>query len=65
VPSRKLEERFPRTLKNLARAVREVPHVLVFDNGDLARPFRMVARFEKGAMVERHAPVPRWVPRGR
>jgi predicted ABC-type ATPase len=65
VPSSKLEERFPRTLENLARAVREVPHVLVFDNDDLARPFRMVARFEKGVMVERHAPVPRWVPRGR
>jgi predicted ABC-type ATPase len=65
VPSRKLEERFPRTLKNLARAVRDLPHVLVFDNDDLARPFRMVARFEKGEMVEKHAPVPRWVPRGR
>lgn len=65
VPSRKLEERFPRTLKNLARAVRDLPHVLVFDNNDLARPFRMVARFERGAMVEKHPPMPRWVPRGR
>ncbi len=65
VPSRKLEERFPRTLKNLARAVRDLPHVLVFDNNDLARPFRMVAGFERGAMVEKHPPMPRWVPRGR
>ncbi|MGA8891906.1 MAG: zeta toxin family protein [Anaeromyxobacteraceae bacterium] len=65
VPSRKLEERFPRTLANLARAIGELPSVLVFDNGDLRRPFRMVARFERGRMVERHAPVPRWVPRGR
>jgi predicted ABC-type ATPase len=38
------EERFPRTLRNLAWAVRDLPHVLVFDNGDLGRPFRMVAR---------------------
>ena len=65
VPSRKLGERFPRTLRNLARAVRDLPTVLVFDNGDLGRPFRMVARFERGAMVEKHAPVPRWVTRGR
>jgi len=65
VPSKKLKERFPRTLKNLARAVRELPHVLVFDNSDLGRPFRKVARFEQGTRVEKHPPVPRWVPRGR
>jgi predicted ABC-type ATPase len=65
VPSRKLKERFPRTLENLARAVCELPYVLVFGNGDLGRPFRKVAQFERGAMVEKHAPVPRWVPRGR
>lgn len=40
------EERYPRTLNNRARAVREMP-------------------FEHGTMVEKHAPVPRWVPRGR
>jgi len=65
VPPGKLVERFPRTLANLARAIRELPIVLVFDNGDLGRPFRMVARFEHGTLVEKHAPVPRWVPRGR
>ena len=65
VPSKKLKERFPRTLKNLARAVRELPHVLVFDNSDLGRPFRKGARFEQGTRVEKHPPVPRWVPRGR
>jgi predicted ABC-type ATPase len=65
VPLKKLKERYPRTLGNLGRAIRGVPHVLVFDNSDLDRPFRMVARFEEGTMVEKHAPVPRWVPRGR
>jgi predicted ABC-type ATPase len=65
VPSRKLKERFPRTLENLARAAREIPLVLVFDNSDLGRPFRKVAQFDQGTMVERYAPVPRWVPRGR
>lgn len=65
VPAKKLEERFPRTLRNLARAVRELPHVLVFDNGDLDRPFRKVAVFERGRLVEKQAPWPRWLPRAR
>jgi predicted ABC-type ATPase len=65
VPTEKLKARFPRTMKNLSGAIRELPHVLVFDNGDLGRPFRKVAVFERGRMIERHAPLPRWLPRGR
>jgi predicted ABC-type ATPase len=65
VPAEKLKARFPRTMKNLGGAIRELPHVLVFDNGDLRRPFRKIAVFERGRMIERHAPLPRWLPRGR
>jgi predicted ABC-type ATPase len=65
VPAEKLRERYPRTLKNLASAIRELPHVLVFDNGDLRRPFRKVAVFERGKLVEKGTPLPRWLPRGR
>ena len=61
VPSDKLIERFPRTLANLHRAVREVPHVFVFDNDDLRRPFRLVAVFEIGARVRVNKPVPKWL----
>jgi len=35
VPADKLAARFPRTLANLATAIRELPCVLVFDNSDL------------------------------
>jgi len=56
------EERYPRTMGNLRKAIRELPHVRVFDNGDLARPFRKVAAFERGRIVERHPPLPRWMP---
>ena len=63
VPTRKLEARYPRTLANLARAIRDLPHVQVFDNGDLGRPFRKVAVFEHGRVSEGHAPWPRWLPR--
>lgn len=62
VPTKKLEERYPRTLKNLAKAIGELPNVLVFDNSDLSRPFRKVAVFERGNATEMHAPLPRWVP---
>ena len=62
VPAEKLSARFPRTMKNLARAIEKLPHVLVFDNSDLANPFRKVAEFERGKTVGVNAPVPRWIP---
>ncbi len=62
VPTEKLVARYPRTLENLARAIRELPHVLVFDNSDLLAPFRKVAEFELGKPVTLNRPLPRWVP---
>ncbi len=63
VPSRKLKQRYPRTQRNLALAIRELPHVLVYDNGDLRRTFRKVAEFEAGKTTEQHSPLPRWLSR--
>jgi predicted ABC-type ATPase len=60
VPTEKLAERFPRTLVNLEVGIRELPHVWVFDNGDLEKPFRKVAVFQNGRQVEFHRPVPAW-----
>jgi predicted ABC-type ATPase len=66
VPPEKLAARFGRTLENLRHAIRELPHVLVFDNSDLGHPFRKVAQFERGKAVELSSPLPKWVPwRGR
>lgn len=61
VPTEKLTARFPRTLKNLAAAVRELPCVLVFDNDDLRKPFRQVAVFVNGAASLSAAAVPAWL----
>ena len=61
VPSEKLKSRFPRTMANLAAAVRELPHVLVFDNSDLSTPFRQVAVFEHGKLAFSNAPFPKWL----
>ena len=51
VPNEKLVERFPRTLANLAAAIRELPCVLIFDNSDLRNPFRHVATHMNGRRV--------------
>jgi predicted ABC-type ATPase len=61
VPTEKLAERFARTLRNLKAAIRELPHVWIFDNGDLEEPFRKVAVFQNGRQVELHRPVPAWL----
>ena len=61
VPTEKLIARFPRILVNLKAALRELPHVWVFDNDDLRTPFRLVAVFESGRIVKLRHPVPGWL----
>lgn len=61
VPDEKLRSRYPRILENLRRAVRDLRHVLVFDNTDMKRPFRQVAAFECGSLVEPAELVPAWL----
>jgi predicted ABC-type ATPase len=61
VPAEKLVARFPRTLANLKTAIRELPHVWIFDNDDLRTPFRQVAVFENGQRVNLNKPVPEWL----
>ena len=61
VPANKLAARFPRTLANLKAAIRELPVVLVFDNGDLRAPYRRVAEFEGGWRSFLAKPVPKWL----
>ena len=63
VPSDKLITRFPRTLANLKSAIRELPHVWIFDNDDLREPFRKVAVYEQGRRVFEGKPAPKWLRR--
>ena len=57
----KLIARYPRTLANLRRALRELPQVYVFDNDNLRTPFRKVAVFEDGQPVYLSPAVPKWL----
>lgn len=60
VPTEKLETRYPRILANLRTALRELPHIWVFDNDDLRKPFRLVAVYENGRVIRSHKPIPQW-----
>ena len=48
VPTEKLAARFPRTTANLKQAIKELPCVAIFDNDDLATPFRLAAIYQHG-----------------
>jgi len=61
VPSDKLITRFPRTLENLRRSIRELLHVLVFDNDDLTDPYHLVAIFQSRRLVESGTSLPAWL----
>ena len=63
VPSEKLAARFPRTLENLKKSIRVLPNVLVFDNTDLANPYRQIAHFQNGNAVLLSKPLPPWLAR--
>jgi predicted ABC-type ATPase len=61
VPPEKLITRFPRTVANLKAAIQTLPMVLIFDNDDLAVPFRRVAEFRKGKPSFVAEPLPEWL----
>jgi predicted ABC-type ATPase len=60
VPDEKIFSRFPRTLANLKAAIKQVPHVLVYDNSDLATPYRYLATFENGMQIMAASSKPQW-----
>lgn len=61
VPTDKLITRFPRTLANLKAAIEKLPLALVFDNDNLANPYRRVAEFERGQRKSWAEPIPAWL----
>ncbi len=63
VPSDRLASRYPRTLDNLRAAITDLPHVWVFDNQDLARPFRKLAVFQDGQQIFLARRLPPWFAR--
>jgi len=60
VPDEKLQSRYERTMNNFGNACRALPHVLVFDNNDLARPYRLIAQLKTGRLVHLEPDPPGW-----
>jgi predicted ABC-type ATPase len=61
VPREKLIERFPRTSKNLKRALTELSNVRVYDHSDLDCGYLLVATKEDGQAIELKKPTPKWL----
>jgi predicted ABC-type ATPase len=61
VPPEKLITRFPRAVANLKAAIQTLPVVLIFDNDDLAIPFRKIAEYRNGKPSFLADPVPEWL----
>jgi predicted ABC-type ATPase len=61
VPSEKLASRFRRTIKNLKAAIQILPIVLIFDNDNLADPFRRLAEIRNGKPLTLSEPIPEWL----
>ena len=51
-PDAKLLAQFERTRANLQRAIEQLPHVIIFDNSDLAHPYAHVASYHHGKSLE-------------
>ena len=61
VPSEKLAAGYPRILANLKAAIQTLPVVLVYDNDNLAGPFRKVAEFDHGRAIALSDSMPQWM----
>jgi len=61
VPAEKIAARFQRTLDNLKAALAVLPDIAIIDNTSADEPYRLLARFQNGALVERGAGrMPAW-----
>jgi predicted ABC-type ATPase len=61
VPDEKLFERFPRTLANLAAAIKEGFNILMLDNSSRDSPYRPIAIFKNSSLVwKTNEPTPAW-----
>lgn len=63
VPRERIYARFPRTLENLERAIPIADRVVLLDNDDDRKPYRLIARFEHGRASWRARSLPGWLPR--
>lgn len=52
VPDEKIVERFPRVIENLRRLLDVPDDLVIYDNTSAATPFRIIAKLERGSLIE-------------
>ena len=60
VPDKKIEDRFPRTIENLRKAIGFVDYAWLLDNSSFDEPFRPVAVWVAGETRQLFPPFPPW-----
>ncbi|MGD9369751.1 MAG: zeta toxin family protein [Desulfobacteraceae bacterium] len=60
VPSEKIHQRLPRTMKNVAVALPLADEAWLLDNSYRKKPFRRVALIRKGRRIQTEEPLPEW-----
>ncbi|MEM9280704.1 MAG: zeta toxin family protein [Verrucomicrobiota bacterium] len=60
VPDAKIESRYTRTLQNLELLIPVADRLTLYDNSTVERPYRPVAYFENGVLVELSQEIPPW-----
>lgn len=60
VPDKKIEDRFPRTVENLRKAIGFVDYAWLLDNSSFDEPFRPVAVCVAGETRQLFPPLPPW-----
>jgi len=61
VPAHKIVERYARTIANLKSALCELRHVIVYDNSELDRPYRIVAVKQPDTGLKIVSEIPEWL----
>lgn len=61
VPDAKIMARYARTLENLVRLIPVADRLFIYDNSEVDRPYRMVAHFDSGELIELSAEISTWL----
>lgn len=61
VPDDKIDTRYRRVIENLLRLPEVCDELTVYDNSSSESPYRILARFENGSLVEIADPLPTWI----
>lgn len=61
VPDAKIDARYPRVIENLCRLPEACDELTIYDNTSPEHPYRVLARFVSGTLVEVADPLPDWI----